>query len=140
MCNHYSLPGIKAIAYFASLMLPENITMQAMAGLKVRIAADMMNIPFSGEPTCECTGTNTHGCSSQQVELVFQTNILLPESYHLSFVVLDVNGNYHLIGTKEEHPIVELRKNFGTPQGDPSCNTYTISLTSPRALIPCSMS
>lgn len=140
MCNHFSLPGIKAIAYLAAMQLPDNLAMQSLAGLEIGILVDMMNIPFSGEPTCECTQTNAQGGSSEAVELVFLSNTQLPEEFHLAFVVIDANSRYFLIGTKEEHPAIERRQNFGAPQGDPSCYTYTISLTSPRALIPCKMS
>ena len=140
MCNHFSLPGIKAIAYLAAMQLPDNLAMQSLAGLEIGILVDMMNIPFSGEPTCECTQTNAQGGTSQTVEFVFRSILQLPEEFHLAFVVIDANSRYYLIGTKEEHPVIERLQSFGSPEGDPSSNTYTISLTSPRALIPCKMS
>lgn len=137
MTDRFSLPGIQAIAYLAALTLPENLCMQSLAGVPVHIMADMNNVPFNGEPLCECTQTNAQGGSSQSVEFSFRSTSELPSEFHLAFVVIDANGNYFLIGTKEEHPQIERVQSFGTPDGDPNTFSYTVSLIAPRALIPC---
>lgn len=137
MSNTFSLPGVKSIAYLAANTLPAELCMQSLSGLPVFVIADMMQVPFNGEPTCECTQTNAQGGSSQSVEFTFQATIPLPEEFHLAFVVIDANSNYYLIGTKEEHPLIERVQSFGTPDADPNTFTYNVQLTAPRALIPC---
>lgn len=140
MCNHFSLPGVSCVAYLAANTLPAQLTMQSLAGLPVFIVADIMNIPFNGEPTCECTQTNAQGGPSESVELSFRTTMALPDEHHLAFLVIDANSRYYLIGTKEEHPLIERVQSFGTPDADPNSYTYNVSLVSPRALIPCKVS
>lgn len=140
MCNHFSLPGISCIAYLAANSLPSHLTMQSMAGLQIFVVSDLTNVPFNGEPTCECTQTNAQGSPSQSVELSFRATMQLPEEFHLAFLVIDANGDYYLIGTKEEHPLVERVQSFGSPDADPNSFTYNVSLTSPRSLIPCRVS
>lgn len=137
MTDKFALPGIQAIAYLAANMLSDNLCLQSLAGLPVHILADMNNVPFNGEPTCECTQTNVQAGSSQTVDFNFRSTSQLPEEFYLSFVVIDANGNYFLIGTKEEHPAIERVQSFGTPDGDPNTFSYNVRLTAPRALIPC---
>lgn len=137
MRTTFSLPGIQALAYLALNSLPDNLCMQSLAGLTIHLMCDLTNIPFSGEPVCECTQTNAHIGLSQAVELSFKTGLEIPEEFYLAFLVLDANGDFYLIGTKEEHPVIERVKSFGTPDADPNTYSYTISLTAPRALIPC---
>lgn len=137
MSSTFSLPGIKAISYLGANSLPANLAMQSMAGLPIVVIADLMNIPFNGEPTCEGTQTNAKAGTSQHVEFSFRSISQLPEEYHLAFVVIDANSNYYLIGTKEEHPLIERVQSFGTPDTDPNTYTYNIQLSAPRALIPC---
>lgn len=139
MSKSFSLPGIKTIAYMASNLLPQELCMQSLAGMPIYVSADMFNVPFNGEPTCECTLTNASNGPSESVQFTFRANEVLPSEYHLAFLVIDANNDYYLIGTKEEHPLIERVRSFGTPESDPSTHTYTVSLTAPRALIPCRM-
>lgn len=137
MSNTFSLPGVKSIAYLAANTLPAELCMQSLSGLPVFVIADMMQVPFHGEPTCECTQTNAQRGSSQSVEFTFQATMPLPEEFHLAFMVIDANSNYYLIGTKEEHPLIERVQSFGSPDANPNTFTYNVQLTAPRALIPC---
>ena len=140
MNTQFSLPGIQSIAYLLSQSLSEYLTMQAISKVPVAIDAALLNpICFSGEPTCECTQSNASIGLSQNLELTFCSKLQLPDNDYLAFLITDANGQSYLVGTKEEHPLIERVQSFGTPEGDPSTFTYRIQLTSPQALIPCSV-
>jgi hypothetical protein len=139
MSSHFSLPGIKSIAYLIADGLTEQLAMQSLAGLPIYIHIANTPIGFNGEPTCECTQSNAAVSPSQSVEFSFQSTEQLPDDRYLSILVTDVNGRSYLIGTKEEHPVIERVQSFGNPDSDPSTFTYNVTLTAPRALIPCTI-
>ena len=135
----FSLPGIKSIDYLSADGLTEQLAMQSLAGMPLVIHTARTPIVFNGEPTCECTQTNAAVSPSQSIEFSFRSTQQIPDDRYLAFLVTDVNGRSYLIGTKEEHPLIERVQSFGNPDSEPSTFTYNVQLTSPRALIPCSI-
>ncbi len=139
MNDLFSLPGVRSISYIPASSLADKLGVQALAGMPIYIHATPTPIEFNGDPTCECTHSNAGVSPSQSLEFSFRSTQQIPDDRYLSFLVVDVNGHSYLIGTKEEHPLIERVQSFGNPDSDPSTFTYTIQLTSPRALIPCSI-
>lgn len=136
MNTHFSLPGIKSIAVLPALELPSQLAMQSIAGLPVSAPYNPDDVPFHGEATCECTGTNTPA-QSETVELTFSSLVELPTSEHIAILVTDANRQPYLIGTREDHPAIERRQSFGSPDSESNLYTYTIKLNAARALIRC---
>lgn len=136
MNTHFSLPGIKSIAVTEATDLPSQLAMQSLAGLPISAPYSPEDIPFHGEATCECTQTNTPA-QSETVELTFSSLVELPADKHLAFLVTDANRQPYLIGTREDHPAIERKQSFGSPDADSNLYTYTIQMNAPRALIRC---
>ena len=139
MNNHFSLPGIKALAYVNALELPSDLGLVGISGLPLTLMVQSVDIPFTGEASCVCTRTNEHGAPNESVEMSFQSLLSLPDDVPLAFVVTDVNNRSFLVGGKEQPwPYVESSQGFGLPDGESSTTTYTITHKAPKALIPCS--
>lgn len=136
MNTHFSLPGIKSIAVVYANDLPSELAMQSIAGLPISAPSTAEDIPFHGEATCECTQTYAP-LHAEKVELTFSSLVELPSDKHLAILVTDANRIPYLIGTKEEHPAIERRQTFGSPDADSNLYTYTIQMCAPRALIRC---
>ena len=134
MNDLFSLPGVKSISYIPASSLADKLGVQALAGLPIYIHATPTPIEFNGDPTCECTHSNAGVSPSQSLEFSFRSTQQIPDDRYLAFL-----DHSYLIGTKEEHPLIERVQSFGNPDSDSSTFTYTIQLTSPRALIPCSI-
>lgn len=133
---NFSLPGIKSIAYAPASNLPTELAMQSLAGVPCFLPLGTVDIPFHGEATCECTQT-TLPAQAEAVELTFSSLMEIPVDQHLSFLVTDANRIPYIIGTREQHPAIERRQAFGSPEADSNLYTYSIQLNAPRALIRC---
>ena len=138
MNNCFSLPGIKSIACINALELPLDLGMVAVSGTPLALMIPFTNIPLTGEASCESTRTNKDGSGNDSVELSFQTLMSIPGYMPLAFLVTDVNNRSYLIGTHEKPwPYIESSQAFGSPDGESSITTYTISYKAPKAMIPC---
>ena len=138
MNNHFSLPGIKALAYVNALELPSDLGLVGISGLPLTLMVQSVDIPFTGEATCTGTRSNANGAGNETVELTFQSLLALPEHMPLAFLVTDVNDRCFLIGTREQPwPYVESSQGLGLPDGESSTITHTITYKAPKGLIPC---
>lgn len=132
----FSLPGISAIAFIRSSDLLPDLTLQALADFPITINPEPTPIPFTGDATCETTQTNASVGPSQTAELSFLSRLQLPTDHYLAFLLTDANGQTYLLGTREDHPLIERIQSFGSPSADPSTFTYRVELSAPIALIP----
>ena len=138
MNNHFSLPGIKAIAYINAQELPNDLGLLAISGTPLTLITPSVDIPFTVEATCTWTRSNANGAGNDTVELSFQSLLELPEHVPLAFLVTDVNNRRFLIGTHEApFPYIESSQDLGSPDGESATTTFTITYKAPKALIPC---
>lgn len=136
-----SLPGIKRIAYIATDLLPDDITLKAVAGVPVNITGTATEIDVIGEASCETDSQPDNNSQLEKVDLKFNTLDDIPTDSPLAFIVETVSGNKYVIGAKERpYPIVKISTATGTPDGSPSVTKHEISYIAKRALAPCNVS
>lgn len=132
------LPGIKAIGWIDCRHLPRRVDIMAICGMTVAILTDIHQIPFFGEPTCECKTTREGAGSQDTATLKFLTDKELPHGTCLGFVVTDVNDKYRLIGSLEApYPTIECGRKTGIPSGDAAGYEYEIKHVAIKAMVPC---
>lgn len=132
------LPGITKIWYVPADTLMSGITLRALANLPIGIFADILPVPYVGEPICETETEFDNNDYRQKVQLTFSTTTPLP-SCRLAFIILTANGKQFLIGTADHpFPIVKSIDTTGELDGEKAATKYTITYTNKLALIPCS--
>ena len=135
-----SLPGIKFIGHVPSENLQREIMNKHLAGLPVGIFTDITPIAFCSVPTCEAVSTYNNNGRIEQVTLRFKTLETLPLNRHVAYIVTDCNGQSYIIGQREKpRPIVNITRDTGTPNGDPSVCSVEITLYAQKSLIPCTI-
>ena len=135
-----SLPGIKRIAYIATDLLPDDITLKAVAGIPVNITGTATEIDVIGEANCETDSEPDNNSQLEKVDLKFNTLDIIPADSPIAFIVETVSGNNYVIGTKERpYPIVKISTSTGTTEGDPSVSKCQISFLAKKALVNCSI-
>ena len=133
-----SLPGIKRIAYIATDLLPDDITLKAVAGIPVNITGMATEIYVIGEANCETDSQPDNNSQLEKTDLKFNTLDIIPTDSPLAFIVETVSGNKYVIGTKEcPYPIIKISTSTGTPDGDPSVKEYKVAFSAKMALAPC---
>ena len=131
-----SLPGIKRIAYIATDLLPDDITLKAVAGIPVNITGTATEIDVIGEANCETDSEPDNNSQLEKVDLKFNTLDDIPTDSPLAFLFETVSGNKYVIGTKERpYPIIKISMSTGTAEGDPSVNKCQISFLAKKALV-----
>jgi hypothetical protein len=135
-----SLPGIKRIAYIATDLLPDDITLKAIAGIPVNITGTATEIDVIGEANCETDSEPDNNSQLEKVDLKFNTLDDIPTDSPLAFIVETVSGNKYVIGTKERpYPIVKISTATGTPDGNPSVRKVEVTYKAKRPLVPYTM-
>lgn len=132
-----SLPGIYKIGYLECSKLSPQLTMKYIAGVPIAILTDLVNVIFSGEPTCEAVSDNDNNGRSEKTTLKFTTTQTIPCESPIAFVVECVNGKKYLIGAKERpFPTVKITTISGTASGNVSSYSVEISHSAIKSLLP----
>lgn len=135
-----SLPGIKRIAYIATDLLPDDITLKAVAGVPVNITGTATEIDVIGEANCETDSEPDNNSQLEKVDLKFNTLDDLPTDSPLAFIVETVSGNKYVIGTKERpYPIIKISTSTGTTESNPSVRKVEVTYKTKRPLVPCTV-
>lgn len=128
--NH-SLPGIAQIGYVECEKLQPNIVLKHSSGTPVGIFAEITDICFFGQPTCEAVEEYDSNGRKVVTSLKFVTNDNIPTYKHLAFVITDASGTSFIIGSRErQYPVIKSSATNGTPQGESNATTYEIKWTS----------
>ena len=113
-----NLPGIKKIYPIEAASLPEQIEDKSVAGLEIVINSGLQEIQFFGDATCSVKQDYDNNEQVEEVELKFSTVDKMNTDAPLGFVVVDVNGDPFLIGTKEApYPVIKLERDTNEPSG-----------------------
>lgn len=131
-----SLPGIRKIGFLECSKLSSQMMMKSIAGVPIAILTDIVNVIFSGEPTCVSVDDNDNNGRAEKSTLKFTTTQEIPNDKPIAFVVQCVNGKSYIIGTKERpFPIVKITNNTGTASGDVSSFSVEISHIAIKSLL-----
>lgn len=123
-----SLPGIYKIGFLECSKLSPRMMMKSMAGVPIAVFTDIVNVVFSGEPTCEAADDNDNNGRSEKTTLKFTTTQVITTDTPIAFVIRCVNGKSYLIGTKERpFPMIKITNNTGTASGDVS--SFSVEIT-----------
>lgn len=127
-------PGIQRIAYIMADKLPKNLMQQSIAGLVVAVAQQSKQIKFYGLPMLETDLQEENFGWWEEATLTLQTLEKLPTHKKLAFIIQDVNGNFFLLGTKENHPVFNISDSVGDME-DRNVYRYKITLKCKKALL-----
>lgn len=131
-----SLPGIFKIGFLECSKLTPQLALKSIAGVPIAIFADIVNVNFSDEPTCEAVSDNDNNGRSEKTTLKFTTTQQIPTAMPLAFVVQCVNGNNYLIGAKERpYPIVKITNDAGTASSKVSAYSVEITHSAIKSLL-----
>lgn len=134
------LPDINYVAWIPCGSLPHAVAMKADAGLPVAITATCTPIDLVKEAEATAASAAERHSLSESVTLRFLTSTRLPARTDLAFVIRDNSGSAFLIGAHERpYPLVRKQWSTGAHDGQPACWTVEVTLTAPRAFIPCSL-
>ena len=134
-----SFPGIKRIAYIATDLLPDDITLKAVAGVPVNITGTATEIDVIGEANCETDSEPDNNSQLEKVDLKFNILDIIPTDSPLAFIVETVSGNKYVIGAKERpYPIIKISTSTGTTVSIQSVKQMQITFFAKKAIINCS--
>ena len=137
--NH-SLPGIAQIGYVECEKLQPNIVLKHSSGTPVGIFAEITDIGFFGQPTCEAVEEYDSNGRRVVTSLKFVTNDNIPTYKHLAFVITDVSGTSYIIGSRERpYPVIKSYTSSGSPSGESKANSYEVRWTAIASPIPCAI-
>ncbi len=132
------LPGIKFIGWVYSRHLPFRVDLMAVCGHMVVLMTDVHPIIFTSDPECVCKTERKGAAYQDTVTLKFRSTEHLECGIGLGFVVIDVEGNSWLIGSREAPgAVLDLDRNCGLPSGDAAGFAYQVSHVAIRSMVPC---
>lgn len=136
----YRLPGIRAIGWIDSALLPPNLPYFDIAGMKVPVSSEISWLPISpgakGARTTARRGSN----ALQSASLSFQSSVQIPPDVNAAVVVVDMTGAQWLIAANEPpFPVITEVLSTGLPSGEPAAFSYEVAHSAVRTMIPCSV-
>jgi hypothetical protein len=133
------LPGIKKIVFFNGDLLPARVDLRAICNEKIIINHDSYHdVDICGDAQCQRESSVEKHSRYDDVSLSFDSTTYIPLGKNIAFVVVDVNDNAWLIGSKEKpQPIIKLSIDMGTPDGETAAYKYKVTHKALRSLIPC---
>lgn len=135
MCTQ-SLPGIFKIGFLECSKLSPQLAMKSISGIPIAVLTDIVNVQFSGEPTCEAVSDNDNNGRIEKTTLKFTTTQNLTVDKPVAFVVQCVNGKKYLIGSKEPpYPILKITNDTGKPSGNVSAYSVEITHSAIKSLL-----
>lgn len=134
-----SLPGIIKIGFVNPLLLTKDVTARAMAGVPVAVFTDVEKIKITDTAECEVETDYDNNSQVDKVKLTFKTLDELPRQ-PLAFVIGNADGERFLIGAREKpYPVVKVSDGSGTPGGESSVKTCTVTWTAKKGLVKCAI-
>ena len=134
------LPGVTAIAWVSSNVLPERIDLRAMVGENIQLIAQLNEITFTGEPECKLIRQKEGHAYTEEAELSFTSAGPLKKDSDIAIVVKCANGNSYIIGSREHPmPVIESERNLGAPKGATNAFTIKVNHKALKSLIRCSV-
>lgn len=132
-----SLPGVCAVGYVPSSAVMPAASIRAICGVPVYVPSGITWVPIAGQqPSVKATREWKNNVVIETTTLEFITSAELPASDLLSFVVVDANERYWLIGRRENpRTRLELSAVFDEASAEPTAYAYTVTSVSRRSLI-----
>ena len=135
MSQCLSIPGIMNVYYLRSAYLSCDVTFRAEAGVPVKTQQQPIIVQLKGEAVCEVESQFDNNSQLEKAKLTFITLDDVPLYYHLAFVIQTVQGEYFVIGAREQpYPTVKVTRTTGSPDGDAAARKYEVSFTARKAL------
>ena len=135
-----SLPGIVRIAYLRCENVPSNIELKSLVGIPAVIYDTTTEVAFSGTPTCVIENEYDNHSQVEKTKLTFSSTDEIPIRQQLAFLILDTNGQWWLIGHREDpFPVIKCTHQTGEPDGEKAGNVYEVTLIGRKSLISVSL-
>lgn len=134
----FSIPGIKKIGWVRSFTLPPRVDLKAVVGERVMLMAEVNWLEFSGFPECRVTREKENHTYREITELSFVSAFDMPREKDIAIVVVDVDGEGYIIGSRENpKPVITAERNIGIPSETAKAFKVKVSHTAFKSLVPC---
>ena len=129
-------PGVKRIGCIKASLLPPDLMLTAMTGVKVAIVNPVNWLDRVGESEFTIEDYYSYGTSEQKVTIAFNSRDAVYKSQKLAFIVTCVSGESYLVGTAEpNNPVVNCELYAGKKSGTAAVNKVTVTHTAQIAAI-----
>ena len=137
-CNN--MPGIIRVMWLKAEKISPHTVEKFIAGLPVSIGAQGVELELVDAATSSHLQAVENNGLTSKATLEFKTTSPVPADEDIVWAVMDADGQWWLMGTRERNfPVVEVSTSTGTPGGDPAVSTVKVSHTAKIALIPAAL-
>ena len=131
-----SVPGITYIGMIQCSSLAAHLESKSLAGMNASVSSGITEVEFIGVPECSVSTEYDNNGYSSKVTLKFVSEMDIPLSFPLAFVIKDVSGQGFLIGKKEKcYPVIKKDRDTGTPASVKAAFSYQIEYVALVGLI-----
>lgn len=129
-------PGISKIWVVDPTELQPNMSEKALAKIPQTLFCEKTPVTLFQQPTYKVERPNLNPLRRGSVTLEFITNSDLTDINYFAFLILDANGDYYLLGSKElPYPKVDITQTGGSGGSSSSCFSVKVTHTSLTPLI-----
>lgn len=132
----HNLPGISEVRFIYCAHLLPYLVEKVAAGVPVAVEHDRSQaINIYGNPSCVAESKDSNNGRAETVTLGFSTLSKVP-AVGVAFLVRQASGQWFLIGSRENAPVVSINYNTGEMAGEAAVYSVSVTFSAYKALIP----